>query len=91
MSHDQGRQGARGQPCINKDKKVKRPRTMADNNKQMMLPKEPNFLGQQNGSLKLNHPTNTRQRATLLRRISFRKVSQQRAEKYLGRRLLPPH
>ena len=64
---------------------------MANNNKQMMLPKEPNFLGQQNGSLKPDHPTNTRHGATMLGRISFRKVSQQRTEKYLERRLLPSH
>jgi len=70
---------------------VKRPRTRADNNKQMMLPEEPNFLGQQNRNLKPDHPTNTGQGATMLGRISFRGVSQQRTEKYLERRLLPPH
>ena len=64
---------------------------MADNNKQMMLPKEPNFLRQQNGSLKPDHPTNIGHGATMLRRINFKKVSQQRTEKYLGRRLLPSH
>ena len=50
-----------------------------------------NFLGKQSGNLKSDHPTGIGQWATMLGRISFREVSQQRIEKYLGRKLLPLH
>ena len=41
-------------------------------NKQVMLSEKPNLLEKQNGSLKSDHPTSTRQWTTMLgRRISF--------------------
>ena len=52
---------------------------------------EPNFLEKQSGNLKFDHQASTGQWATMLGRISFREVSQQRIEKYLGRKLLPPY
>ena len=49
-------------------------KTRVGHNKQVMLFEEPNFLEKQSGGLKSNHPTSTRQWATMLGRISFREM-----------------
>ena len=47
----------------------------ADNNKQVMLPEEPNFLGKWSRGLEPNHPANIGQEVTMLGRISFKERS----------------
>ena len=59
-------------PSLNKGKWVSRPRTRDDNNEQVMFLEEPNFLRKWSGGLQPAHPANTRQKATMLGRISFR-------------------
>ena len=91
VGHARGYQGIRGRSSSKKGKWVCGPRTRADNNEQLMSPKEPNFLEKQCESLEPDHRANTGQKETILGRISFKKRSQQWIKKYLRRRLLPPY
>jgi len=72
VGHARGCQGTRGQPSLNKGKWVSGPRIRNDNNEQVMFLEEPNFLEKRSGGLEPNHPANTGQKATMLRRISFK-------------------
>ena len=63
-------------PSLNKGKWVSGPRARDDNNKQVMFLEEPNFLRKRSGGLEPDHPVNTRQKATILGRISFKERSQ---------------
>ena len=77
MGHAQGCQGARGWSSNKKGKWVDGPKIRVDNNKQVMSPKDPNFLGKHCESLEPDHLANIVQKVTILWKISFKERSQQ--------------
>ena len=76
VGHAQECQGIWGRSHSKKGKWVSGLRTRANNNEQVMFPVEPNFPEKQCKSLEPDHLVNTVQETTMLRRISFKEISQ---------------
>ena len=73
MGHARGCQIAQGQISTSEGKQIIRPRKVSSHDEQVTLSEKQSLLNQQSGGLKFDPPPSTKQQATVLERIIFRK------------------